>query len=386
MNNIGQFISVDGRPVSATRGIGQDIAKLYKSYIHAAASRQVGSATTTGPFLCLQIRCPEASYDVNIEPAKDDVLFEDPHEVLALVEELLQCMYGEKDNSKRATKGKQAAQKSDSFNLLLARREEDETIPTQAHSDRRPHTVTASSLAPHPVTHTEHIGRSGESSDSEGSLIVSPQGPVEGENPWSLTRLNAPMQQRNNVKPNGVGPRITKYVPGRGFRDWSQNSRETSRRSSAASILPSPSASSPESSSHSMELPFKAARFQIPRVPKSRTPERLEPEHGEQSSNGILDTWLRRSAETTPLQVSPELEEPREPSLSQLAKRRFEQSSPNENESTSQTISTAGPSRHTQEGSISSEATTINHGAAIPDERNNPGRTRNELPDRKSVV
>lgn len=31
VNNAGQFFSVDGRPLSASRGIGQEISKLYKT-------------------------------------------------------------------------------------------------------------------------------------------------------------------------------------------------------------------------------------------------------------------------------------------------------------------------------------------------------------------
>ncbi|KKK16029.1 hypothetical protein ARAM_004614 [Aspergillus rambellii] len=95
-NNLGQYISVDYRPLSTNRGIAQNILKLYKSYLRSAASQGGVLPTLTDPFLCLHMQCPEASYDVNVEPAKDDVLFKDPDVVLSLVEDLFRNTYGER--------------------------------------------------------------------------------------------------------------------------------------------------------------------------------------------------------------------------------------------------------------------------------------------------
>lgn len=373
MNNFGQYLSIDGRPVSTTRGIGQDIAKLYKTYIRAAASRQDTSATTTDPFLCLQICCPEASYDVNIEPAKDDVLFEAPHEVLALVEGLFQFTYGEREapKEKRASKEKQAVRANGSFDLLLARRDEDESIPTREGNDSRPQAAIHSNayISGHPAP-AERNSQVRDSSDSEASLSTSIQTRTskEGLNPWSLTSFNVPTQRRGNATLNGNGPRITKYVPGRGFREWSQGSRETNRRGSATSILPSPSASSPECSSRSVaESPSSAARFHVPRVSGSQTPSQVrlqKGQNGEHHNNAVLDEWFGRSIEisfeNSHSQTTTDASQ--EPSLTQLARRRFEQSPSNERP-TSPIASSAGPSGRTREASISSDATSINHNA-----------------------
>ncbi|KAI9044720.1 putative DNA mismatch repair protein [Aspergillus affinis] len=373
MNNLGQYLSIDGRPISATRGIGQDIAKLYKSYIRAAASRQEGS-TTTDSFLCLQIWCPEASYDVNIEPAKDDVLFEDPHEVLGLVEDLLQSTYGEKENTngKQKKKEKQPVRDNGSFDLLLARRNE-EAVSTNGNNPSRMHAAVPTSPrfpVQRPATFDSN-SRSRETSDSEASLTAGSQSPVaskEGLNPWFLTSLNAPIQRINNVNLDSTGPRITKYVPGKGFREWSQSSRERNRRGSAASILPSPSASSPDSSSRSAAAsPSKPASFHVPRVSASRTADqsRLSEPNEERHNNG-LDRWLGRSSATMPSRASAELDEPQEPSLTQ---RRFEQCL-NEGEPPSQLSSTADLSRHTRENSTSS-ATSLTRRPLDLEEMNN---------------
>ncbi|PLB50771.1 hypothetical protein P170DRAFT_381822 [Aspergillus steynii IBT 23096] len=368
INNSGQYLSIDGRPISTTRGIGQDIAKLYKSYIRTAAFRQETSATTTDPFLYLQIWCPDASYDVNIEPAKDDVLFENPHEVFALVEDLLHFTYGEKEsNEKQATKGKQPARNNGSFDLLLARRDNESV--SREKNDFRPAIATDT----HRLVQPTPIAR--ESSDSETNFSTNIQTPgvsKEGLNPWSLTSFNAPTQRRNGVSSNGNGPRITKYIPGRGFREWSQSSRETNRRGSATSILPSPSASSPESSCRSaVESPSQTGSFHVPRISASRTPNQpgLQKErNGSGDNTEMLDRWIGRSTESSPSQTT--VGEARVPSLAQLARRRFEQSPLNER-STSPVVSTAGPSGRTRDGSISSDVRLGDRGATDWEEMRN---------------
>lgn len=47
------------------------------------------------PLLLVNIVCPRGSYDVNIEPAKDDVLFMDPPLILSIFECFLKTVYGE---------------------------------------------------------------------------------------------------------------------------------------------------------------------------------------------------------------------------------------------------------------------------------------------------
>ena len=47
------------------------------------------------PFLCLNIVCPSGSYDANVEPAKDDVLFVDQSQLLSLLEAFFTSVYGE---------------------------------------------------------------------------------------------------------------------------------------------------------------------------------------------------------------------------------------------------------------------------------------------------
>lgn len=88
-----QYISVDGRPISASRGTARALVKLYKSYVNSSCSRHDITAPND-PFLFLHIFCPRGFYDVNVEPSKDDVLFSDESAVLSLSEELFKKCFG----------------------------------------------------------------------------------------------------------------------------------------------------------------------------------------------------------------------------------------------------------------------------------------------------
>ena len=129
VSNIGQFVSVDGRPLSPRHGTVKDIIKIYKSYCDEVFSRN-DKPTSTNPFLCLHICCTPGSYDVNLEPAKDQVLFIDPTHLISLTTQLFKDHYGESQRddigftSAGRTKHSTAAASTttDSFYLLLARR------------------------------------------------------------------------------------------------------------------------------------------------------------------------------------------------------------------------------------------------------------------------
>lgn len=89
-SNIGPFVSIDQRPVSTARGTPKQILKIYREALKNANSRAAG---VKDPFLFLSIQCPSASYDANVEPAKDDVLFETPDVIVGLVRRLFEAAY-----------------------------------------------------------------------------------------------------------------------------------------------------------------------------------------------------------------------------------------------------------------------------------------------------
>ena len=88
----GQFLSVDSRPVSHEKGTMKKIITIFKKYIRIALNDMEGKLKS--PFIRLNIQCPEASYDANVEPAKDDVLFGNEYLVLETAEKLFRAVYG----------------------------------------------------------------------------------------------------------------------------------------------------------------------------------------------------------------------------------------------------------------------------------------------------
>ncbi|KAL8728772.1 MAG: hypothetical protein Q9181_005224, partial [Wetmoreana brouardii] len=126
--NIGQYISVDSRPVSCSRGTLKQIVQLFKSYLQACSSSTTDQKISN-PFLCMNLVCPPGSYDANVEPAKDDVLFTNSHEVLRLMESFFKSLYGDlKTKDKQTTNGKLPVLGPRAFDLLLTKKPPPATV------------------------------------------------------------------------------------------------------------------------------------------------------------------------------------------------------------------------------------------------------------------
>nr|OQO28435.1 hypothetical protein B0A51_02984 [Rachicladosporium sp. CCFEE 5018] len=89
-SNAGAFLCIDGRPMNPGRGVAKQILKDFRSALTKTNVRFEG---VKSPFLYIDIKCPEQSYDVNIEPAKDAVLFADPGKVVEAAVELFHSVY-----------------------------------------------------------------------------------------------------------------------------------------------------------------------------------------------------------------------------------------------------------------------------------------------------
>ncbi|PWY80754.1 hypothetical protein BO94DRAFT_625901 [Aspergillus sclerotioniger CBS 115572] len=328
-NGSGQYISIDGRPLSTTRGIAQDIAKLYKSYIRSAASRQEPSPNITDPLLCLHVICTDVSYDVNIEPAKDDILLENAQELLSLVEELLCDVYGEKPNSaeepKAISKEKGPVSHKNSCDLLLAQKPEKSSRPKSPGGSATNFTSTRFTQATDSETHSPGAETRTELRD--------------GSNPWSIMRSNMPTPKADRApRDTWASTRTTVQSPGS-----RRNSQETLQTCSPRSFLPSPSASTkttPESVESSPSGQTQSPTDATQRKPKQASRERDRERYG----NGALDTWFTK---TTLVNLSPATasNEPgdQERPLHQLAQERFgspERPADNPNELASHGVAT----------------------------------------------
>ncbi|KAM3086763.1 hypothetical protein ACMFMG_000887 [Clarireedia jacksonii] len=109
-----------GQPVSNEKGCMKKIATTFKKYLKNALIDPT-SEKLKNPFMRLNIRCPKASYDPNVEPAKDDVIFEDESLILDAVEKMFREFYGD-CGSASASRNKHIQQKANGFDILLARK------------------------------------------------------------------------------------------------------------------------------------------------------------------------------------------------------------------------------------------------------------------------
>ena len=65
------------------------IISLYRQQLRSCTQAEV-----TNPFLCINIMCPVGSYDPNVEPTKDDVLFTAEEEILEAITRFFHDVYG----------------------------------------------------------------------------------------------------------------------------------------------------------------------------------------------------------------------------------------------------------------------------------------------------
>ena len=89
----GAFLSVDSRPVSPARGTARKLISLFKTHLGRHLARVRPADTPKDPFIRLNIRCLPGSYDVNVEPSKDDVIFKDEQHLLDRFEAFLLLIY-----------------------------------------------------------------------------------------------------------------------------------------------------------------------------------------------------------------------------------------------------------------------------------------------------
>jgi DNA mismatch repair protein, C-terminal domain len=88
----GQYIAVDERPVSHTRGALKQFCIIFKETLK---KHDVKFNDVKYPFICLNVICPPGTYDINIEPAKDDILFTEQSTVLTAIEKFFVSIYPE---------------------------------------------------------------------------------------------------------------------------------------------------------------------------------------------------------------------------------------------------------------------------------------------------
>ncbi|TFB04405.1 PMS1-like protein [Trichoderma ghanense] len=89
----GLYLSVDSRPISSSRGLGKKLTSILKAALSRVAGPKESLASIPTPFMQLNIQCTPYSYDANVTPLKDDVLFANENNIIACFEGLCQEIY-----------------------------------------------------------------------------------------------------------------------------------------------------------------------------------------------------------------------------------------------------------------------------------------------------
>ena len=136
--------------MSCTRGTLKQIISSYKSHLRSTTASG-NNAKIVDPFLCLNIACPPGSYDANVEPAKDDVLFADSESLLGIVERWFHSIYGGlQPNSSKPSEKTASTLKPRGIEMLLAR--------TEAPVESAPLAPSAGAESTLPAPRSEHRG------------------------------------------------------------------------------------------------------------------------------------------------------------------------------------------------------------------------------------
>ncbi|KAJ4203502.1 hypothetical protein NW767_004998 [Fusarium falciforme] len=135
VKNKGVFISVDSRPISSSTGTGKKIVAIFRAGISRTLASTKDLRSLPNPFMQLSIKCQPGSYDPNVSPVKDEVLFKDESVILDCFRALCDKVYGGKDS---VTTG-MASGREEQRNVRITRQMQRETsLPQTSVTPRGP--------------------------------------------------------------------------------------------------------------------------------------------------------------------------------------------------------------------------------------------------------
>lgn len=295
ISGLGQYVSVNNRPLTPSRGISRQLIRIYKESLRDLSSLRVAK----DPFLHLSISCPPGSYDVNIEPAKDDVLFGDVDKVVEAVRRLLLISYPEKDFSKEPTVARESANNGrELFATPAPEASSKRVVPMGNMYDLDEDDLT---LFMDSVDQPrETIIEEEEQPESINSVAVS--------NPWTTAKMNAYSNRRNHVNIQLLTPakQASSLTPGA-----SSPASEVHRPQQDTPALPTPRQSSPvfvqseEPESNGPRNPIGPSNLPPPVLHMSPMRNSLEAFGSSPAPYSITDP-LQQSSEGTSLDMIPE--------------------------------------------------------------------------------
>ncbi|PGH10364.1 hypothetical protein GX51_00121 [Blastomyces parvus] len=319
LNHAGQYVSIDGRTMSISHGTAKELVKLFKSYLRSGSLCVGCQPSPVNPFLFLHLHCPPGSYDVNVEPSKNDVLFEDSTLVMSMAENLFKTVYGEIEPKNTHQSNCQPEAQALSPRAIRS-------PPGRSASSRRSHEAEDPPLfchiPSHPGKHCYSTGNALFSSTqrkkdnmsiaSSANITPCPQ-PAENNpdlskssrltNPWVLAKRQYVTPPKKNAQPRNFNSHLLTPAYGdESFRDDStmiENCMENS-------MLPSPTYRTP--------IPMQKPETRLAKTGYDRSPTRVsksqmcalsslseatasngESQQRELERPGCLDVWIRNA-------------------------------------------------------------------------------------------
>ncbi|KAI9680158.1 MAG: hypothetical protein M1829_001395 [Trizodia sp. TS-e1964] len=193
VNGSGHFISVDRRPMACRKGTLKRIVGLFRSHIRLAPNPGSSNTKASDPFICMNMNFPPRSYDPNIEPAKDDVLFEDPELVVHLIGAFFADLYGSLQTPDQVLVSQhnfqnkqQPPNQSNSLTKLSPAKKRQFHIFNRESDEERP-------------SNTNFVNLQRETSAIE-SLDSENVSNINISNPWTIAKINAPIRPLGNCQ------------------------------------------------------------------------------------------------------------------------------------------------------------------------------------------
>ncbi|KAI9699198.1 MAG: hypothetical protein M1820_007277 [Bogoriella megaspora] len=189
VNGVGQFVSVDGRPMDGKRGTVKKMVGLWRE-----AMKKVGLEVGRECVMVLHLTCPPGSYDVNVEPAKDDVVFEDEGVVVEgwgrLLEEAYQIQRDDPVEEVEVTEPSYARIKDNQYS---------QSAQTDMDSARRLQSERRRSIATNMRDNIDDeddflpdVPSSGPNKNGDDDELLSEEATTK--NPWVVAKMNAPLR------------------------------------------------------------------------------------------------------------------------------------------------------------------------------------------------
>lgn len=246
----GLYLSVDSRPLSATCGIAKLITVIFKNHLNRVTGSTESGISISNPFLRLNIRCPAYSYDANVTPLKDEVIFGDGNKIIACFTGLCQRIYHERYMDRPFLIPKPSEPEEEMGNSILHTEDSADIHTTEklnpfqsiSQSDRatgqaseslpllrKPDSQNGASLTKMRTSKIVNMSRISSNSTDEDSAINS----VDIQVPLSLmTAVQIPLGQRPQVPKISASENIERYLLPRKNGDFQIATDETATKSS----------------------------------------------------------------------------------------------------------------------------------------------------------